>query len=49
MGIEKFAKPKFYSFTHKQSEFIFLLPKFIYSKVEICNIYYLKLFSQGAL
>lgn len=49
MGIEKFAKPKFYSFTHKHSEFIFLLPKFIYSKVEICKIYYLKSFSQGAL
>ena len=37
------------AFTHKHSEFIFLLPKFIYSKVKICNIYYLKSFSQGAL
>ena len=27
MGIEKFAKPKFYSFTHKHSEFISLLSR----------------------
>ena len=46
----KIFSPLSASFSHyKHSEFIFLLPKFIYSKVEICNIYYLKSFSQGAL